>query len=346
MVMQQCCGDHGIACNRYPHAVSPLPSRRSDLPEGQKRDLTLVIGCGFIGSRIVTELRQAGTPVTVLTRSQPADALVEELSADSLIVGDASDAATVAEALAGVSHVVFSAGGLLPAASERDPDLDEVLTLRPLLTVLDAIVERGGISFLYLSSGGTIYGEPTRVPVHESDPTQPRGSYGRLHLRCEEEVAKRCHENGLDARILRCATVYGEGQQPDRGQGVVTTFLSRIRRGEPIELFGDGGTIRDYVYVGDVADVVTALTGHEGGPLVVNVGSGEGTSLLEVLRLTEAEVGREAEVIRHGERGFDVHRIYLDVTSLRELIAFEPTPLARGITLTNQWLATLAAEPT
>jgi UDP-glucose 4-epimerase len=280
----------------------------------------------------------------VLTRSIPREEIVSLLPADRLVIGDAGDRVALDTALDGVDRVIYSAGGLLPAASEREPERDAELTLAPLRALLDALLERPGVQLHYLSSGGTVYGEPRQIPVTEDEPPRPRGVYGELHLRCESEVLAACHEHDLVARILRCSTVYGEGQRPDRGQGVIATFLSRIERGDPIELFGGSGTIRDYLYVGDLAKIILALLRRDGGSTVLNVGSERGTSLAEILRLTEAEVGRRANVIRHDERGFDVHQVVLDVTRLRRLVDFEPTPLAEGIALTHRWLADLAVE--
>src|SRR6185295_6849553 len=178
----------------------------------------LVIGCGFIGSNIVEELVASGRPPAVLTRSQPAPEVAAKIAPQDLIVGDATDPETVERALEGVEHVIFSAGGLLPAASEENPEEDERLTLGPVRTVLERLRERPGVGLTYLSSGGTVYGEPETTPVPEDAPTDPVGAYGRLHLRCESEVLAASREHGLPARILRCATVYGEHQHPDRGQ--------------------------------------------------------------------------------------------------------------------------------
>jgi len=271
------------------------------------------------------------------------DSVVAALEPADLHIGDAADPAALAKALDGVEHVVYCAGGLLPAASEEDPERDAELTLRPLRAVLEALRARPGVDLTYISSGGTVYGEPENVPVPETAPTRPFGSYGKLHLLCEEEIGRNA-EAGLRARILRCATVYGPFQRPDRGQGAVVTFLHRIEQGEPIALYGGGGTTRDYVYAGDVARVVCDLLGREDGERVLNVGSGAGTSLLELLRLAEKQVGREAVVERHDERGFDVHRIVLDVSRLCALTGFEPTPLETGIARTHEWLTAIAAE--
>jgi UDP-glucose 4-epimerase len=292
---------------------------------------------------VTEELLAAGAEPKVLTRSLPAAKLASRLPDQGLTIGDAGDPAILDDVLEGVGTVLYTAGGLLPAASEREPERDAELTLTPLRTVLAALAERPAVRLIYLSSGGTVYGDPEQSPTSEDEPPRPRGVYGGLHLLCEEEV-RAASERGQRARILRCSTVYGEGQRPDRGQGVIATFLSRIERGEPIELYGGSGTVRDYLYVGDLARIMLELMPRDEGPLVLNVGSGEGTSLEEILELTEAEVGRPAQVHRHDERGFEVHRIVLDVSRLRGLVSVETTPLTTGIAFTHRWLGTLAGE--
>lgn len=332
------------AGERYAAVVPNAPAWKGRAAGGRQGTRALVIGSGFIGSHVVAELAAKDRPPVVLTRSRPADAVVAVVGPGDLHLGDAADPVALEKTLEGVGHVIYCAGGLLPADSEQDPERDAQLTLRPLRAVLEALRTRPGVDLTYISSGGTVYGEPESVPVPESAPTRPFGSYGKLHLLCEEEIG-RSAEAGLRARILRCATVYGPFQRPDRGQGAVVTFLHRIEHGEPIALYGGGGTTRDYVYAGDVAQVACDLLGRGDGEPVLNVGAGAGTSLLELLRLAERQVGREAVVEQHDERGFDVHRIVLDVSRLRELTGFEPTPLKAGIARTHEWLrATVAGR--
>lgn len=327
-----------LSPSRYSAPVSILPASRRVVFGPRQGYRTLVVGCGFIGSHVVAELAAQGRSPVALTRSHPAGEVAALIDGADLHLGDAADADAVEDALAGVDHVAFCAGGLLPAASERDPELDTELTLPPLLTVLAALHRRPGVTLTYLSSGGTAYGEPERLPVREEDATRPISSYGRLHLACEAEIARHQREFGLRARILRCSTVYGEHQRPDRGQGAVATFLHRIERGDPIDLYGSGATVRDYVYAGDVARVLVALLDRCEGPSTLNVGAGCGTSLLELLRLVERQVGRPAQVMQYPEREFDVHRIFLDTTRVHELTGFEPTPLPVGIARTHAWL--------
>lgn len=298
----------------------------------------LLIGCGFIGSNIAEGLAGRSCPPRVLTRSQPPAAVAGLLHDGDLLLGDARDHELLEQALEGVDHLIFSAGGLLPAASQENPELDAELTLGPVQTVLEVLRSRPNASLTYLSSGGTVYGEPRSVPVNEDAPTAPVGAYGGLHLACEEAVLAHSRQHGTKARILRCSSVYGRHQHPDRGQGALVTFLNRIETGRPVELFGGGESVRDYVYAADVAEVVVRLLETDGGPAVLNVGSGEETSLVELLRLAEHQAGRQAEVIQHPPREFEVGRIVLDISRVQSLIGFQPTPLQRGVELTHRWL--------
>ncbi len=319
--------------------TAPSPGRASEGRQGR----ILVIGCGFIGSHVVEELAATNRAPRVLSRHEP-KAVSHLVPSGDLLLGSAVEPQLLERALAGVGHVVYSAGGLLPAASERDPERDAELTLGPLRAVLKALRAHPGVGLTYLSSGGTVYGEPATTPVAEDAPTAPFGAYGRLHLAAEAEVLAHARELSAPVRILRCATVYGEHQAPDRGQGAVVTFLHRIEHGQEVEIFGDGGAVRDYVYAGDVARVIGELVGREDGPQVVNLGCGEGTTLIELLQLAEKEVGRPAKVVRHPARSFEVRQVVLDIGRLRGLLDYAPTPLEAGIARTHAWLAAGAAE--
>jgi len=327
-------------------SVSAALPRRGRATTGRQPNRALVIGCGFIGSHVVCELAANGRRPVVLTRSRPAHEVLSAIAPRDLHLGDASNADDLEGALDGIGNVVYCAGGLLLAASEEEPERNQELTLAPLRTVLGALRSQPEMKLTYVSSGGTIYGEPERLPVDETAPPRPISSYGRLHLICEEEIARHRIEHGLQARVLRCSTVYGERQSPNRGQGAVVTFMQRIENGLPIDLYGGGATIRDYVYAGDVAQALVALLDRDEAPPVLNVGSGVGTSLLELLRLVEVEVAREAEIRSHPEREFDVHRIVLDTSLLKSLLDFQPTPLDAGIARTHAWLRAEGSKET
>jgi UDP-glucose 4-epimerase len=157
-----------------------------------------------------------------------------------------------------------------------------------------------------------------------------------LKLAGEKFTGLYARESGTATRILRCANVYGEGQRTDRGQGVVGTFLSALRQGSPVTLYGGGTMVRDFVHAGDVAAAVTRLrptlplTGE--GNDIVNVGSGLGVSVAELLSIMQEVVGVKATV--RPSRPFDVERNVLDIGRLRSLTELTPMGLREGLGLT------------
>jgi UDP-glucose 4-epimerase len=289
----------------------------------------LIVGCGFIGTHFVRRLLAQGAKTRVLTRSAP-DAETCSALGDDLVIGDAGDATVVEAVLQGVTHVVYSAGGLMPAESNRDPAVDAALTFAPLVTVLRSL-RRRGVSFTFISSGGTVYGEPQNLPVDENHPTDPISAYGTVKLAAEKLVMMHARQNALSARILRCSNVYGEDQPANRGQGAVATFTARLLDGKPVIIYGDGRIVRDYVYIGDVVTAALALVERPRLPVILNVGSGHGHSLNEVIATIE-EVSEERLTVEHRPaRDFDVSEIVLDISRLRSLVDYEAAPLNEGI---------------
>jgi UDP-glucose 4-epimerase len=291
----------------------------------------LVIGCGFIGERFVAELVRAGYSTVVLTRSPPDGPKRERIRGAELIVGDAGTEHFLNRALEGVTDVVYSAGGLLPAESDLNPELDLTLSLPPLLATLDALREREGVGLTMLSSGGTVYGRPHYLPVDEEHPTNPISSYGIVRVTCESYVALYGQRYGIPAQILRCSNVYGENQPAERGQGTIPTFLQKVLAGDPIVLFGDGSIVRDYVYVGDLTDALLRLLELPRERRLLNVGAGEGASLNELIALVEKLTDTTVTIERRDPRPFDIQEIVLDAGRLQSLIGFKPIGLEDGM---------------
>jgi UDP-glucose 4-epimerase len=133
---------------------------------------------------------------------------------------------------------------------------------------------------------------------------------------------------------LRCSNVYGEGQQPHRSQGVVATALASVVRGEPIPLFDNGNAVRDFIHVDDVVNVVCTLAGRNDRPAVLNVGSGVGTSVRDLLAIIADVTGLAVQALPKPARPGDVRRVVLDITLLQSLMAFAPFTLSEGIART------------
>jgi UDP-glucose 4-epimerase len=291
----------------------------------------LVVGGGFLGSHIAGGLRRHGVQTTVLTRTTPDASARARLGAIRLIVGDASDRDRVQQAIAGVECVVWCAGGLLPAESNQRPIDDVLAQLKPLLVMLDQLAHLKGKRIALISSGGTVYGNPRVLPVPEEYLPRPLTSHGVTRLAAEQYLDLYQQVYCVPAVALRCGNVYGEGQRSDRSQGVVAATLARIQRGLPIPMFGDGSTVRDYIHIDDVVDAVIQLLARPDLPSVVNVGSGVGTSLRDLLALIEAVTDRPIEIEPHPARPGDVGAVVLDIALLKSLIRFEPTPLREGL---------------
>lgn len=298
-----------------------------------------MIGAGFIGGHLVEALQADGAAPRVLSRSPLARETRQRLAGADIVVGDAAIRPVVEAALEGVGHVFFCAGGLMPAESNLDPATDAALALPPLISLLTALRQAPDIGMTFLSSGGTVYGDPTVVPVSEDHRTEPYTSYGVMKLASEKYVLMYRRLYGLSVRILRCANVYGEFQPAARGQGLIAAVLDRASRGEPVVLFGDGLNVRDFVYVKDVAAAMRALAGTADGPDVLNVGSGAGSTLQDIIDIAEKVTQRSIAVERRPDRGFDVREIVLDISALQATIPFTPTSLEDGVAATWRSLA-------
>ena len=182
---------------------------------------------------------------------------------------------------------------------------------------------------VFASTGGAIYGDVPR-PVGEDHPRAPVSPYGTAKLAGEEYVLTWNRLHGTQHVILRYGNVYGPRQDPHGEAGVVAIFLQKVARGEVPTIFGDGSQVRDYVYVRDVARATLAAVDAEPG--VFNVGSGSGSSLLELVEKMREAVGRPFPVEHAPERIGELHHIELDVTRAARQLGWQPeTPLEDGL---------------
>ena len=305
-------------------------------------DRVVVVGAGFIGGAVARTLVDRGHRVTVLTRgtSEP----LAMGGGARVVVGDALDEAVVHDALIDARAVVYCAGGALPAEAERDPAAELRRATLPLLAALAALRERPGVPLLFMSSGGTVYGEPDQLPVHESHPLRPRTAYAVAKAAAEQYLGIYRELHGVPTTSLRCANVYGPGQVPYRSQGVVATMLASASSGREVVVYGDGGALRDYIFIDDVADVVAALLTKDELPSAINLGTGVGTRLDTLLSLVEETVQRPLRLRFEPKRPTDLERVVLDVGRLRGLVPFEPVEFADGLRRTWDCESTAAAD--
>ena len=295
--------------------------------------ITIFGGGGFIGSTIADCLLKDGHELRIFERPRVEpyrqfthNERVEWLTGDFMSVHDVSNA------IEGVDVVLHLISTTLPKSSNDDMVYDVESNLVPTLQLLNAMVAKGVHKIVFISSGGTIYGTPTHIPIAESHPTEPLVSYGVTKLAIEKYLLIYQHLHGIKAIILRVANPFGERQRIETAQGAVGVFLSKAMQNQPLEIWGDGTVTRDYLYISDVARAFVCAVNYDGPKSVFNISSGVGTSLNELIDMLERVLGRQ--VVRHYQpgRSFDVPVSILDNSLARQELGWEPkVKLEEGI---------------
>jgi len=279
----------------------------------------VVVGAGgFLGSAVMRAFLAAGIDATGYTLERP-------LFVDGRLDADARGARTV----------VWCASRINPRLAAEEPaliaadvaDLDEAIAEFRSWETPPRIVT--------FSSGGTVYGPPSEPPFAESDDTHPVNAYGEAKLMLEEHL----RASGLDAIALRVANAYGPGQRPAPGQGVLAHWMEAILAGEEVQLYGDPDATRDYVFVDDIARAAVAAHAAPTCPAILNVGSGQATTLDDLLTALEPVVRPHVlRVARHPARATDTAHSTLDISLAAEAVGWQPqVSLADGVALQWKW---------
>lgn len=301
---------------------------------------TVFGGGGFIGSAIVDRLLAEGHAIRVFER--PRVAPYREFTAGEQVeweTGDLLSAHDVAQAIEGSDAVIHLVSTTLPKSSNDDPAYDVSTNVIATLSLLDAMVAQGIKRIIYISSGGTVYGAPQYVPIDEKHPTDPEVSYGITKLTIEKYLQLYQRLHGIRATILRVANPYGQRQRVETAQGAVGVFLHRVLSGQAIDIWGDGSVMRDFIYVGDVADAFARATAYQGPVTVFNIGSGVGTSLNELVRDIGAVLGTVPECRYLPGRAIDVPVSVLDCSLAERELGWAPkVALPEGLQRTVAWL--------
>lgn len=284
-------------------------------------------GCGFIGSSLAEALLAAGASVTVFDRiGVDRRNLAAVASRLAWIEGDFGNPRDLRRALAGVDVAVHLVGTTPPAGSLQSPAFDAEASIVGSVRLFELCVEAGVRRVVFASSGGTVYGIPQGALLHESHPLQPISPYGAAKLAVEKYLGAFAYQSGLEATILRLSNPYGPRQNPAAGQGVIATWMHGLLRGAPVDLYGDGSVVRDYLHVDDAAAALCAATLAPSAPdrlRVFNAGSGQGHSLLDLHALLERVVQAPVPLRRHEARRIDVPRNVLDVAAIREALGWQ-----------------------
>jgi UDP-glucose 4-epimerase len=289
---------------------------------------------------VVDRLLAAGYGVRVLERPRVEPyRIFQSTEPIEWATGDLLNNHDVMHAMSGVESVIHLVSSTLPKGSNDDPIYDVQSNLVGTLHILNAMVQSRVRRFVFISSGGTVYGPPQYVPIDENHPTEPFVSYGITKLAIEKYVRLFQQLYGISAVTLRVSNPYGERQRIETAQGAIAVFLYRALRGECIDVWGDGSVIRDYVYVGDVADAFIAALRYEGSEGIFNIGSGTGKSLNQLIFAIEHMLGRPVERRYLTSRPFDVKENVLDVRRAEQHLGWRAhVTIEDGLARTMAWL--------
>lgn len=238
----------------------------------------------------------------------------------------------------------------LPQTSYEDPVKDIQENLPRFVNLLQFAVQQNCERFIFLSSGGTVYGQAQRLPIDELHPLNPISPYGITKLATEKYAAMFFAHYGLKYICLRPGNVYGPGQLPFRGQGFIATAVGAALTGKELVLFGKSGGVRDYIHVDDTASAIVAAISHGVCGEVYNVGSGNGLNNLEVLAAIKHALPPKYSLppVRHlPERIFDVRANVLDSTKFVQQSGWsQQVSFQAGLEEYIPWLATALASHT
>jgi UDP-glucose 4-epimerase len=292
-------------------------------------------GAGFIGSHLVEALLAAGHNVHVLDDLSKGQ-VTNLPDGVPLHVSDIADRAV--ERLFRDNRfdaVVHCAAQTNVMRSIADPDLDHHINVEGLHRVLDAAVSTGVGRFVFISSGGAVYGE-TPEPASEARSPQPDNPYGEHKLQGEAVVAAA----NISSVTLRLSNVYGPRQRSDAEGGVISIFTDRVTAGEALQIYGDGEQQRDFVHVTDVVNAVLLALQDHSMDGIWNVGTGRARTVNEVAHTLIATFGG-GRVAYQPARG-EIRRSCLDVSKLTATGRWRPSrDLADGVAE----LAALAKTP-
>lgn len=281
-------------------------------------------GAGFIGSHVSDAYLAAGHKVWILDNLSGGHKGNLPPGA-SFVKADIRDRAKVLALFKRVKFDVVNshAAQMSVPDSVKDPLFDASVNVLGVLNLLEAGRQTGLKKFIHVSSGGTVYGAPKKLPADESYPILPESPYGITKAVGEDYLRFYKLTHGMDFSVLRYSNVYGPRQLPHGEAGVVAIFAQRLLQGQPCTIFGDGSVIRDYVYVGDVARASLLLL-TKGSGQAYNIATNQPTSVKRLFASIAQAVGVPAKPIFGPQRAGDVQANYLSYAKAKRQLGWAP----------------------
>jgi UDP-glucuronate 4-epimerase len=324
--------------------------RETRSPTTMPAHILVTGGAGFIGTHLTRRLLARGDRVTVLDdfndfydprrKRRNVETIRGEAAAREryqLVEGDIRDAALVDRlfAAAGFDAVVHLAARAGVRPSLREPILYEDVNCIGTLRLLEAARRSGPPRFVFGSSS-SVYGINSKVPFAEDDTVnQPISPYATTKRTGELLCYNYHHLYGLRISCLRFFTVYGPAQRPEMA---IHKFTDLLARGEPVPMYGDGASRRDYTYVDDIVDGLVAALDLDPGFEIINLGGADTTSLADLVQWIAGELAVEARIEYLPAQPGDVPITFADVSKAARLLGYSPkVPIREGLRRFVRW---------
>jgi UDP-glucose 4-epimerase len=301
----------------------------------KKENILLLGGGGFLGSALARQLDDKDATVHVITPRKP------EKTPENAIIhqGSLDDDALINSILPSCGTIIHLASSTNPGNSARHPEKEGHLNITPTLDFLSVLQNYKPFHLIYLSSGGAVYGNPATIPVKENDRLAPKSYYGAGKAAIETFLRVLSSPPGQNITVVRPPNFYGPGQPCKIGFGVIRTILEHLFRGTVMEIWGNGETVRDYLYIDDMVSALNCLINMPQDNGTYNIASGKGLSLNQVIEIIETVCNRELDVKYRDKRKSDVDAIVLDSSRFIKRTGWQPkVSFEEGIRRTWQWV--------
>jgi UDP-glucose 4-epimerase len=308
-------------------------------------------GAGFIGSTLVDRLLAEGHTVDVIddlssgSMSNLAQARGEPGRRLRFHRHDIRSSSVVDLIVHQRPEVIFHLAAQLDVRiSLARPVFDAEVNIVGTLNVLEAARAAETRKVVFASSGGTIYGEPAKLPVRESHPQRPLSPYGVAKKVAVDYLTVYRQLYEIEFTALALANVYGPRQDPHGEAGVVAIFAGQLLSGQPCTIFGDGTQTRDFIYVDDAVDAL-ARAADRGSGLLLNVGTGIETSVNRLYDVMAAAAGVDKPPCYAPARPGELQRSALDSARAAIHLQWKPwTSLEKGVVEVLHWFERKAAS--
>lgn len=280
-----------------------------------------VLGAGFIGKAVIRNLLLKGNDVSVLDHHICPSEFVGKVT---WITADYHDQNSLRKVLLDASVAYHLVSSTVPGDQNVDVAKELNENVVGSLHFVDACVA-AGIKRIVFASSSSVYGIQDCLPINESAPTNPISAHGIHKLTVEKYLLLAQRLYGIEVRVLRIANPYGPEQNVLGRQGFIAIVIGNLLRGAPVSLRDNGSSVRDYIYIDDVAEALVLSGSLDGLPSVINIASGKGYSLQEVINLMERLLGHQIATAPTESRIMDIPSSILDVELARTAMYFVPT---------------------